>query len=74
MSVVVSVRVRKEVKRILEESGVNISEEVRRYLEELALRIKLRKFVSGWDEVLRDVKPSEMGFSVMSVREDRESH
>lgn len=74
MGVVVSVRVREEVKRILEESGIDVSEEVRRYLEELAQRVRLRMFVSRWDEILGSSKPSEKGFSVRSVREDRESH
>ncbi|MGB9730344.1 MAG: VapB-type antitoxin [Thermoprotei archaeon] len=74
MSVVVSVRVKEEVKRVLEESGIDVAEEVRKYLENLALKVKMRKFVSKWDEMLKDIKPSEKGFSVRSVREDRESH
>ena len=74
MSVVVSVRVKEEVKRVLEESGIDVAEEVRKYLENLALKVKMRKFVSKWDEMLKDVKPSEKEFSVRSVREDRESH
>jgi len=74
MSVVISVRVPEEVKRILEENGVDIAEEVRKHLEELAWRIKIRKFVEKWDEILKNVKPSEPGFAVKSVREDRESH
>jgi len=74
LSVVVSVRVKEEVKRVLEESGIDVAEEVRKYLENLALKVKMRKFVSKWDEMLKDVKPSEKEFSVRSVREDRESH
>jgi antitoxin component of RelBE/YafQ-DinJ toxin-antitoxin module len=74
MSTVISVRIRREIKEILEESGVDISEEVRRFLEELAWRVKTRKFIEHWNELLKDVKPSEKGFSVKSVREDRESH
>jgi hypothetical protein len=74
MSVVVSVRVPEEVKRVLEENGVNIAEEVRKYLEELAWKIKIRKFIELCDELLENVKPSEPGFAVRSVREDRESH
>jgi antitoxin component of RelBE/YafQ-DinJ toxin-antitoxin module len=74
MSTVISVRIRKEIKETLEEAGVDISEEVRRFLEELAWRIKTRRFIELWNELLKDVKPSEKGFSVESVREDRESH
>ena len=73
MSVVISVRVPEEVKKILEENGIDIAEEVRKHLEELAWKIKIRKFVEKWDEILKNVKPSEPGFAVKSVREDRES-
>lgn len=74
LSAVISVRVREEVKRILERSGIDVGEEVRRFLEELAWKVKIRDYVSKWDDLLRDVKPSEKGFSVRSVREDREGH
>ncbi len=70
----ISVRVREEVKRILEESGIDVGEEVRRFLEDLAWRVKIRRFVERWDELLKDVKPGEEGFSVSSVKEDREGH
>lgn len=47
---------------------------MRRVLEEFVWRIKIRKFIKRWNELLRDVKPSGKGFSVRSVREDRENH
>jgi hypothetical protein len=74
MSTVISVRIRREIKKTLEKGGVNISEEVRRFLEELAWRVKTRRFIEHWNELLKDVRPSEKGFSVKSVREDREGH
>jgi siroheme synthase (precorrin-2 oxidase/ferrochelatase) len=74
MSVVISVRVRREIKELLESEGINIAEEVRRFLEELAYKIRIRKYVEKWDRMLEGVKPSPKGFSVSSVREDRESH
>jgi len=74
MSTVISVRIRREIKETLEEVGVDISEEVRRFLEELAWRVKTRRFIEHWNELLKDVKLSEKGFSVKSVKEDRESH
>ncbi|MGC9149385.1 MAG: VapB-type antitoxin [Sulfolobales archaeon] len=74
LSVVISVRIKKEIKDILEENGINISEEIRRYLEELAAKVKIRKYIYKWDKLLEDIVPSESGFSVRSVREDRESH
>jgi hypothetical protein len=73
MSAVVSVRIPEEVKRILEENGVDIAEEVRKHLEELAWRIRTRRFIEKWDELLKNVKPSEPGFAVRSVREGRGS-
>jgi len=74
VSVVISARVSEEIKKILEKSGIDIGEEVRGLLEKPAWKIKIRKFVERWDELLKDVKPSEEGFSAKSVREDRESH
>ncbi len=71
---VISVRVREEVKRLLEEGDIDVNEEVRRFLEDLALKVKIRRYVSMWDELLENIKPSEEGFSVGSVREDREGH
>jgi len=70
---VISVRVRKEVKRELEEMGVNISEEVRNFLEELAWRARIKRKIGEWRSILDRTKPSEKGFSVRSVREDRDS-
>ena len=74
MSSVISVRVPREVKEILEEGGVDINREVRVFLEELAWKIKLKKQIEKWNRLLADVTPSREGFAVESVREDRESH
>lgn len=73
MSTVVSVRIKKEVKEILEKAGVNLSELVRVYLEEVARGIKLRENLRELDLLLERVRPSEKGFAARSVREDRES-
>jgi len=74
MSTVFSVRVRKEVKEILEREGIDIAREVKDYLESLAWRTQAKKGVEKWRTILNNVKPSEKGFSAKSVREDRESH
>jgi len=74
MSSVISVRVPREVKEILEEGGVDINREVRAFLEELAWKIKLKRHIEKWDRLLAGVEPSPEGFAVGSVREDRESH
>ncbi|MEM2714768.1 MAG: VapB-type antitoxin [Candidatus Bathyarchaeia archaeon] len=73
-STVISIRVREEIKKLLEESGLDIGEEIRKYLEELAWKVKIKRMIEKWDIILRDVRPSEVGFSEKSVREDRESH
>lgn len=74
MSEVISVRVRKGLRKYLEERGVNVSEAVRSYLEELAWRIRLKESLEKLDEVLREMPPAPPGFAAKSVREDRDSH
>ncbi|MCD6536019.1 MAG: VapB-type antitoxin [Thaumarchaeota archaeon] len=69
---VVSIRIDKRVREILERAGVNISREVKRYLEELAWKIELKESIEKFSKVLEGVPPAEKGFSVRSVREDRE--
>jgi len=73
MSTVVSVRIRKEVKEVLERAGIDIGAEVRRFLEELAWRVRIREQVEKWDGILERTKPSPRGFAERSVREDRET-
>ncbi len=51
-----SVRVKKRVKEILEEAGINISEELKRYLEDLAWKIEMKKSLEELDKVLRRIK------------------
>ncbi|MEJ2781338.1 VapB-type antitoxin [Stygiolobus sp. CP850M] len=74
MSTVISIRIRKEIKEELEKQGIDIDQEVRKFLEELYIKVKAKEYVNKWVEDLKDVKLSEEGFSVESVREDRESH
>ncbi len=73
-TIVISVRVKKKIKDLLEKEGIDIADEIRRYLEELAEKIIIRKYIEKWDNLLRNVKPSEKGFAEKSVREDREGH
>ena len=71
---IVSVRIDEKVKKTLERAGINISKEVKRYLEELAWKIELQESIKEFSKILENVPPAEEGFSVKSVREDRESH
>ena len=66
--------IKKEIKEDLKKHGTDMNQEVRKFLEELYLKVKAKEYVDSWVELLKDVKPSEEGFSEKSVREDRESH
>jgi predicted transcriptional regulator len=71
---VVSVRVDEKVKKKLKEAGIDVSLEVKRHLEELAWQVELKKRLARLERVLAEMPPAPKGFSVRSVREDRESH
>lgn len=74
MSEVVSVRIKKETKEILQKSGVDISMATRSYLERLAWRAQSKKNLKELHRLIeRNVKPSRRGFAVASIREDRDS-
>ncbi|MEM3607048.1 MAG: VapB-type antitoxin [Candidatus Bathyarchaeia archaeon] len=74
MSAIISVRIKKEIKEELEKAGINISKEIKKTLEDLAWQVRIKKQIEKWNAILAKIKPSEEGFSVRSVREDRESH
>jgi hypothetical protein len=70
----VSIRVKKDVKEVLERAGVDIPKAIREHLEELAWKLQLEEEVKGLRRSLEKVKPSKPGSAVKSVREDRENH
>ena len=74
MSTVISVRINEKIKEELEKHGIDISQEVKKFLEELYIKVKAKEYVNKWIEELKDIKPSEEGFSTKSIREDREGH
>ncbi len=71
---IVSVRVDRRVKEILERAGVDVNKEVKKFLEELAWKLEVRESVEKLSKILEKIPPAEPGFAVRSVREDRESH
>ncbi|RJS86312.1 VapB-type antitoxin [Candidatus Bathyarchaeota archaeon] len=73
MSEVVSVRVKREIKELLEREGIDVGAAIRNYLEEMAWRIKVKRGLEKLDEMLREMPPASRGFSARSVREDRDS-
>ena len=71
-SVVVSVRIKKDVKAKLEEEGINVEASIKDYLAQRAKQIEFRKKVQEWKSFIeKNVKPSKKGFAVKSIREDR---
>ena len=70
---VISVRIDKRIKKILEEAGVNISEEVKKFLNELAWKIEVKRRIERFNKVIEGIKSAEQGYSADSVRKDRES-
>ena len=71
---VVSIRIDEKIKKTLERAGINISKEVKKYLDELAWKIELQEAVKEISKLLEEASPAEEGFSVRSVREDRQAH
>lgn len=71
---VISVRIDKKIKRILEEAGINISKEVKEFLNELAWKIEVKRRIERFNKIIEGIKPAEEGYSTESVREDREGH
>jgi antitoxin component of RelBE/YafQ-DinJ toxin-antitoxin module len=71
---VITTRIKKEVKEVLERAGINIPAVIKTYLEELAWKLQLSVETEEMRKLLENVKPSEKGFAEKSVREDRESH
>jgi len=73
VSVVISVRVRKELKEELERLGIDYAEAVRRFLEELVARERMRLALEKAREV-REKLRSKVGTlspSAELIREDR---
>jgi len=71
---VITTRIKKEIKEVLERAGINIPTVIKTYLEELAWKLQLSVETEEMRKLLENVKPSEKGFAEKSVREDREGH
>ena len=75
MSEVVSVRVPKEVKKILDEAGIDVASRTREYLEELAWETRAKQTLAELHGMIeKNVKPSAKGSSAKLIREDRNAH
>lgn len=72
MSVVVSIRIPREVKEALERSGVDWRRRVKEYLVQLALQEEKRRILREARELRRRVA-GDTGESHLLVREDRDA-
>jgi hypothetical protein len=73
-SVVISVRVNKEIKAKLEREGINVEQFIKNALMYRAKQAELKKAVEGWKETIkRSVKPSKSGFAEKAIREGRDA-
>jgi len=72
-SVVVSVRIKKELKAKLEKEGIDVEKAVKDYLAQRAAQIELKKVIERAAEILKSdkVKPSKKGWALRTVRYDR---
>lgn len=75
MSGVVSVRVRKEVIKALEDAGVDVAGKTREYLEGLAWEARTKATLAELNDIIKkEVKPVKTGSSAKLIRDDRDAH
>lgn len=74
MSIIISIRIRKELKDRLDRYGINISKEIESYLETLVWKKQVEEEIRRINKLLEKVKLSPKGFSSKSIREDRDAH
>ena len=72
MSVVIGVRVPKELKKKLDELGINYSEEIRKFLEELVFKERMRRVLEDVKRIRKKIGKVEGNLAVEFVREDRD--
>lgn len=72
-SVVISIRVDKKVKRIIEQENLEPARVAKIALEDLAKRIEFKKAMRGLTDFIKiNVKPSKTGFASSTIRRDRD--
>ncbi len=72
-SVVISVRIPKELKDELEELGIDYSKEVREFLKRLVRARKAEELIRQAEEIQRQSKKVRDNLSARVIREDRDS-
>ncbi len=74
MNEVVSVRVKRELKRRLEASGVDLGDAIRKYLEELACKTQIKESLRRLEQLTAEMPPLPAGSAAEIVRKDRDGH
>ncbi|RLE59880.1 MAG: antitoxin [Thermoprotei archaeon] len=72
MSVVVSVRIPREVKEILEKSNIDWKKKVKEYLEQLAIQERKKEILKEARELRKKIS-RDTGESYKLIREDRDA-
>ncbi|MEX0568572.1 MAG: antitoxin [Candidatus Njordarchaeota archaeon] len=72
MSVVIGVRISKELKQKLDELGIKVSDEIKKYLEDLVWRETMRKIMEDIHNIRKKIGRIKGNLSAEFVREDRD--
>ncbi len=72
LSVVIGIRVPRELKRKLDELGIKYSEKVRRFLEELVWKENMRRILENIYRIRRRIGRVKGNLSAQFIREDRD--
>lgn len=71
---VISVRVPKELKRMMKEIDINWSEEIRKFIEKRIREYRKLRALEEIDSMLSDIPEVKAGTAKSYVREDRDSN
>ncbi len=71
---VISVRVPKELKKMMKEVDINWSEEIRKFIEKRVREYRRLKALEEIDSLLSDIPEAEIGTAKDYVRDDRDSN
>ncbi|MGQ4892772.1 MAG: antitoxin [Candidatus Njordarchaeia archaeon] len=72
MSVVIGVRIPKQLKEKIDELGINYTECIRKYLEELVRRELRKRVLAEIKEIRKEIGKIDGDFAGKFVREDRD--
>ncbi len=72
MSVVISIRIPRELKKALDSLGINYSDEIRKFLEDLVHRKMLERAITRALEIQRKIGKIRGNLAAEFIREDRD--